>query len=155
MAERVVECKHCGSTDHCFEEVGEYSSFMCFQCGFMSDTRFSEEHDNSVEKDMSIVMNQMKIFDDERKIWWYPSVVNMGALGMIYPEPTKVSEKTGKVKDWVWKFAKVVPVEEGDAYADGYDKKLDVDGAMTFEQNDFISAIKQLGITKDLRGEKN
>ena len=154
MAERVVKCQHCGSTDNCFEEVGEYSSFMCFQCGFMSDSRFSEEHDNNVEKDMAIVMNQMKIFDDERKIWWYPSVVNMGSLGMIYPEPTDVSEN-GQVKDWVWKLAKVVPVEEGDTDAKGYDNKLDVENASSFNKDDFLSAIQKLGITKDLSGAKN
>lgn len=106
-------------------------------------------------KDMAIVMNQMKKFDDERQIWWYPSVVNMGKLGMIYPEPIEVDEENGKVKDWVWKYAKVVPVEEGDTDAEGYESKLDVDNAMTSDKNDFLSAIREMGITKDLKVEKS
>tara|TARA_R110002020_G_scaffold21575_7_gene73290 strand:+ start:13764 stop:14231 length:468 start_codon:yes stop_codon:yes gene_type:complete len=154
--ERVIICPNCGSEHHCFEEMQEdYSSFMCFQCGFMSDSRFNEEYDSDASKNMAIVMNQMKHFDDERKIWWYPSVVNMGKLGMVYPEPIEVDEENGKVLEWVWKYAKVVPVEEGDTDAEGYESKLDVDNAMTSDKNDFLSAIKEMGITKDLRVEKS
>ena len=43
-------------------------------------------------------------FDNERKIYWYPSVVNMGPKGIIYPE--------GNVDDWVWKYAQVIEVPE-------------------------------------------
>jgi len=153
--ERVVKCGNCGDNNNCFEEVQEFSSYMCFQCGFMSDARFNEEYDSDTSKDMAIVMNQMKKFDDERQIWWYPSVVNMGKLGMIYPEPIEVDEENGKVKDWVWKYAKVVPVEEGDTDAEGYESKLDVDNAMTSDKNDFLSAIREMGITKELKVEKS
>ena len=154
--ERVVKCPHCGSDHHCFEEIqDEFSSFMCFQCGFMSDTRFNEEYDSDTSKDMAIVMNQMKHFDSERKIWWYPSVVNMGKLGMIYPEPKSVNEETGRVEKWVWKYSKVVPVEEGDTEAAGYTEKLDVENGQEYEGKDFLSAIQEMGITKDLTGEKN
>tara|TARA_Y100000592_G_scaffold101160_1_gene186204 strand:+ start:22881 stop:23348 length:468 start_codon:yes stop_codon:yes gene_type:complete len=154
--ERIVKCSHCGSENNCFEEVcEEYSSFMCFQCGFMSDSRFNNEYDNDASKNMAIVMNQMKIYDSERQIWWYPSVVNMGKLGMIYPEPTSVNEETKKVQDWIWKYAKVVPVEEGDTEAKGYKEKLDVENGSVYEKDDFLSAIREMGITKDLGGEKN
>ena len=82
--ERVIICPNCGSEHHCFEEMQEdYSSFMCFQCGFMSDSRFN------------------------------------------------------------------------DTDAEGYESKLDVDNAMTSDKNDFLSAIKEMGITKDLRVEKS
>ena len=39
--ERVIICPQCFDTDHCFEEVQEkYSSYLCFSCGFMSDSRY-------------------------------------------------------------------------------------------------------------------
>ena len=42
--ERVIDCPHCKDTDSCFEETQvEYSSFMCFKCGFMSDSRFEND----------------------------------------------------------------------------------------------------------------
>ena len=47
---------------------------------------------------------------------WFPSVINMGERGMIYPE--------GKQESWVWKYAKVVDIpEEERAKYDNYDKK--------------------------------
>ena len=39
--ERVIDCPCCFDTDKCFEEVQEtYSSFLCFNCGYMSDSRY-------------------------------------------------------------------------------------------------------------------
>ena len=147
--EKVIQCTVCEDTNHCFEEVQEdYSSFMCFKCGFMSDTRFSNDHDKESEQNMSLLMNQIKVFDQARRIWWYPSVVNMGKLGMIFPEGSSKYQ-------WQWKFAKVVPVEEGDTEAEGYKEKLDIENAKAYNKTDFLSAIKEMGITKDLRSAKD
>ena len=39
--ERVIDCPVCFDVDRCFEEIQEdYSSFLCFNCGFMSDSRY-------------------------------------------------------------------------------------------------------------------
>ena len=39
--ERVIVCPVCKDSDTCFEEIQEnFSSYMCFNCGFMSDTRY-------------------------------------------------------------------------------------------------------------------
>jgi Zn ribbon nucleic-acid-binding protein len=39
--ERVVVCPVCKDTDSCFEEMQEnFSSYMCFNCGYMSDSRY-------------------------------------------------------------------------------------------------------------------
>ena len=71
----------------------------------------------------------------------------MGKLGMIFPE--------GHPTNWNWRYAKVVdiPEEERENY-DGYSQRLDIENALTFEKNDFMSACKEMGITKDLKSEK-
>jgi hypothetical protein len=39
-----IKCPHCYSKKMCFETtVEDYSSFLCFRCGFMSDTRLVPE----------------------------------------------------------------------------------------------------------------
>ena len=39
--ERVITCHVCFDTNHCFEEVQPtFSSYLCFNCGFMSDSRY-------------------------------------------------------------------------------------------------------------------
>ena len=55
--EKVIVCPICNDENHCFEEMQEdYSSFMCFHCGFMSDTRFTEENE-SLKKQIAILEN--------------------------------------------------------------------------------------------------
>ena len=39
--EKVIDCPVCYDTDNCFEDVQEsFSSYLCFSCGFMSDSRY-------------------------------------------------------------------------------------------------------------------
>jgi len=146
--EKVIQCPLCGDTDHCFEDQqDDYSSFMCFKCGFMSDSRFDENHDKEANKNTAVLINDIKQWDNDRGIYWYPSVVNMGKLGMIFPNGTK--------QDWKWSFAKVVPVKDKSPQTEGYNHMLDIDNATEYEKDDFVSAIKDMGITKDLNNEKN
>ena len=145
--ERVIICPRCLDTDHCFEEVQEtYSSYLCFSCGFMSDSRYSVgslELIDNLKKSPNLV--QDTAFEDEkRNIIWFPSVVNMGDLGMIFPE--------GTPEEYVWRYAKVIeiPEEERDQY-NNYDRRLDVDNAETFKRNEFIKACEAMGITRKMK----
>ena len=143
--ERVVECPHCGSEDHCFEEMqDEYSSFMCFNCGFMSDSRFTAENEAKIAADSSILVNKLKFWEEERGIWWFPAVVNMGKLGIIFPEGTE--------EEWVWKYAKAVPVpEEKKAQVGDYKMMLDTENAQSYDKFDFLSACQDMGIARDIK----
>lgn len=144
--ERVIDCPVCYNTDNCFEEVQEtFSSYLCFACGFMSDSRYEAGNLQLIEnlKKSPQLVQDSKFEDTHRNIVWFPSVINMGKLGMIYPEGTK--------NEYVWKYAKVIeiPKEEREKY-DNHTERLDVDGAETFEQHNFMGACKAMGITKDM-----
>ncbi len=144
--ERVVQCPHCGDEDRCFEEMQEgYSSFMCFNCGFMSDTRFTEENEAKMERDTSILINKLSWYDQVREIYWFPTVLNMGQkLGMIFPD--------GDENNWQWKYAKTVEIPEDRKAAMGnHDYMLDVDNAKAYDRMDFLSACKDMGIAKDIK----
>ena len=127
--ERVVDCPICNDVDRCFEEVQkEYSSFMCFNCGFMSDTRFTEDNQDKIDQDTTILINKLKTFDYQRDIWWFPAVVNMGKLGIIYPDGTE---------------------DKKDALPN-YKNMLDTENAKTYHKFNFLSACKDMGIAKDI-----
>ena len=135
--------------NNCFVEQTEiegepFESLICFQCGMTSNTylAFDSEKLEEYTKSHSQLMNDLKIFDKERGIVWFPSVINMGEKGIIYPE--------GKVTDWHWYYAKVIeiPEDERDKY-DGHEKRLDVDNAKKFGQFEFMEACKAMGIVKD------
>lgn len=148
--ERVIDCPHCKDTDSCFEEMQtDFSSYMCFACGFMSDSRFEKDSLQTIQNEKSTpkLVTDLRYHDIERDIVWYPSVINMGQLGMIFPE--------GHPKDWKWRYAKVVdiPEEEQESY-EGHKQRLDIENAKTFEKNDFMSACKEMGITENLKGDK-
>ena len=148
--ERVIDCPICYDRDSCFEDTQEkFKSYMCFNCGFMSSSHYTKENTDNTENTSQLV-NDLKFFDDERQIYWYPSVVNMGPKGIIYPE--------GKVESWVWKYAEVVPIKEeeqldypipgeDDKY---YTEKLDVEGAKSYGQYEFLDACKEMGITMEV-----
>ena len=147
--ERVIDCPICYDTDSCFEDTQEkFESYMCFNCGFMSSSYYTKDGVHKVEGTSKLV-EDLKFFDEERELYWYPSVVNMGPKGVIFPE--------GNIENWVWKYAEVVEIskEERDQYPvpnkDGefYKEKLDVENAETYGQYEFLKACEKMGITME------
>ena len=145
--ERIIVCPNCFDADRCFEEVQEtYSSYLCFNCGFMSDSRYKVDDLDLIEKlkNSPKLVQDTKFEDKERGIVWFLSVINMGELGLIFPE--------GRPNMYVWKYAKVVDIpEEEQSKYNNYSQRLDVDNAETFSQYNFMGACERLGITKDLK----
>ena len=145
--EKVIDCPVCYNTDNCFEEVQEtFSSYLCFSCGFMSDSRYEIGSIDVIEnlKNSPQLVRESQFEDRHRNIGWFPSVINMGKLGMIYPE--------GTTDKYVWKYAKVIdiPIEERSNY-NNYSQRLDVENAETFEQDNFMGACKAMGITERIK----
>ena len=76
--ERVIQCPVCFDEDLCFEESVlldskiESSSYLCFNCGFMSDSRFtldSKEFDNYIKSSPKLVQD-LQFKDTKRNIIW-------------------------------------------------------------------------------------
>ena len=109
--ERVITCPHCLDTNNCFEDVQPtFSSYLCFNCGYMSDSRYEIGNLQLIEnmKKSPQLVRESQFEDKERNIIWFPSVLNMGALGIIFPEV--------EVDDYVWRYAKVVSIPESDRH---------------------------------------
>ena len=144
--EKVITCPVCFDMDHCFEDIQEtFSSYLCFKCGFMSDSRYeigSLQLTENLKKSPKLV-RESKFEDKDRNIVWFPAIINMGKLGIIFPE--------GDSENYIWKYAKLIEVpEEERAIYDNYDQRLDVENAETFGQNEFMKACKAMGITREL-----
>tara|TARA_Y100001937_G_scaffold122272_1_gene182360 strand:+ start:2076 stop:2516 length:441 start_codon:yes stop_codon:yes gene_type:complete len=142
--ERVIDCPCCFDTDKCFEDIQEeFSSYLCFACGYMSDSRYKIGSVNLIEnlKTSPQLVQDLQYHDKARGIVWFPCVINMGEMGIIFPEGTK--------KDYKWKYAKLVdiPEEQRDIY-EGHTKRLDVENANTYDKDNFLQACKDMGITE-------
>ena len=127
----------------------DFESFICFYCGMTTNSYMavdSEHLEKSTEKNTAL-MNDLKIIDDERDLVWYPSVVNMGEKGIIYPD--------GKPNDWYWYYAKIVDIPEEDREKyDGHSKRLDIENTQKFGQFEFMDACKSMGIMLEGEGDK-
>ncbi len=144
--EKVITCPNCFNSDQCFEEVQEtFSSYLCFHCGFMSDSRYeigSLRLTENLKKSPKLVQDS-KFEDKARGIVWFPSVINMGKLGIIFPE--------GDTNEYVWKYAKVIDIpEEERATYDNHTQRLDIDNATTFGKYEFLKACEMMGITRNM-----
>jgi len=90
-------------------------------------------------------MREISMYDYDRKIHWFPSILNMGKMGMIYPEGTK--------DNWIWKFASVRELtkeEQKDPKYEGNEFALDIVNPKEYGQYEFIDACKDMGIIKDV-----
>tara|TARA_B100001113_G_scaffold36615_1_gene25991 strand:+ start:2161 stop:2523 length:363 start_codon:yes stop_codon:yes gene_type:complete len=120
---------------------------MCFACGFASNSLYVNDSDSltKVQESSTELMREISMYDYDRKIHWFPSILNMGKLGMIYPEGTK--------DNWVWKFAevrKLSPEEQKDPVYEGNEYTLDMDNAKQYGQYEFMNACVEMGIIKEL-----
>ncbi len=148
--EEKTNCPLCKDLhSNCFVEKTEiegnpFESYICFSCGMTSNSylAFDSEKLEEYTKSHSQLMNDLKIFDKERDIVWFPSVINMGEKGIIYPE--------GTVSNWHWYYAGVVEIPEEDREKyDGHEKRLDVENAQKFGQFQFMDACQAMGVIKD------
>ena len=152
MAEIKIDCPVCFDTNQCFEETvenenGEFKSYMCFNCGFTSNSSYKWDSPELKKAQLgsSQLMNDISFYDEERELMWFPSVLNMGKLGVIYPD--------GVQNNWNYKLAevrKLTELEKKDEKYDGHDSILDVENAKTYGQYEFLDACKEMGIIKEL-----
>ena len=151
MAEIKITCPNCLSDTHCFEEdmnqVEDFKSYMCFNCGFTSNSSFTENSDTlkKLLDNSTQLVRDVILFDYDRKITWVPTTLNMGKLGIIYPEGTKTN--------WNWKLAevrKLTPEERKDPKYQGHEHTLDMENSKTYGQYEFLDACKKMGIVKNL-----
>ena len=80
--EKKIQCPHCNAKKQCFvEDTETFKSYMCFRCGFMSDSRYSKDslEITDLENKSPKLIKELKFLDEEREIYWYPSILNMGA----------------------------------------------------------------------------
>ena len=152
MAEIKIDCPVCFNKNKCFEDTvenngSEFKSYMCFNCGFTSNSSYTWDSQELKKAQLGAtqLMNDVSFYDEDRKIMWFPSVVNMGKLGVIYPEGTK--------NNWTYKMAQVRQLSETEQKEErykGHKEILDVDNAKEYGQYEFLNACKEMGIIKDL-----
>ena len=143
-------------SNNCFKVYTEPATeehYLCMNTGYMSSTNFKLEDENfqkQMENSPELV-KALQFFDEERDLIWIPTVLNMGKLGMVFPD--------GNLQSWVWRYAKTIEISEDEKEnypvpgKDGefFTSRLDIENAESFSNNDFIGACSAMGVIKDGR----
>jgi uncharacterized Zn finger protein len=121
MKELLIDCPRCGG-NACHEVSNDkLTVWSCFGCGFTSNSTLTEEKLEEVESVIPQLYKDLR-FQDEKKLYWYPSTVLLEDKSMVFAD--------GKNKD-EWKWA-AVQSKEG---------KADMETIKYFEEKEFIEAL--------------
>ena len=99
--ERIIDCPCCFDVDRCFEDIqDDFKSYLCFNCGYMSDSRYEVDSINLIEnlKRSPKLSSRFTVQRFKKKYSLVSGVINMGEKGLIFPEGTNEN-------DYVWKYA--------------------------------------------------
>jgi len=137
-------------SDACYmqEVSSEIKNYMCYGCGFVSNSLMREE-ERFYEEQIEILPELYKdLFwtDEDGKIWM-PSVVNEPTKGMVFANGASSST-------WMWGAVKAVPVkdEEKEKYpipnkkGEYYQFRMDMTTLKNFDKFEFIDALEYINV---------
>lgn len=144
MAKRKYKCPHCKETS----VLKENDVRICLTCGFQSMPSYVDDSETMkmLNKTSPKIVKSLLFYDDDLKRYWLPSILDVNRQGMVFPE--------GNQMEWKWAYAPYVPIPVFERInypvqgKDGeyYEYRLGLDNIEYFEQNDFSSALKRLGV---------
>ncbi len=139
-------CDRCqGDACYVTEVTSEIKSYMCFGCGFQTNSlmKKGEQFFNEQMENLPSLYKELMVEDEEGKIW-FPTMINIPDKGMIFADGTRAS-------NFKWTAVKAIKMseEEKDKFkklGKDYEYKMDNDNMKHFSGDDFIEAIDFLGV---------
>ena len=141
-------------SENCFTVFNDTDAhYLCMSTGYMASSNFTMEDEN-FQKQMDNspeLVKALQHYDDDTGLIWIPTVLNMGKLGMIFPQ--------GNLEEWVWCYAKNVDISEEERKnypvpnkeGEFFKSRLDIENALIFGKHQFTEACSAMGIIKDGR----
>ena len=141
MDEIKNKCGHCGLEDTCAINVEQgVIAITCLECGFTTNS-YMVEGTETWEKLSEGFPQLIKDLGhmDEDKLMWYPSVINLKGIGILFPE--------GKsIENWYWSVAPAVRIteEEKSKFPKGQEYKTDYSQVQHFPKESYKLALVKL-----------
>jgi len=139
---------------NCFnQKIGDIQSLLCMDSGYTTNSTYKIGSDviKDAEEKAPKLVNDLKHIDEERGLVWFPSIVQVPGVGMIFPDGSSTD-------DWGYSVAKqvAIPEDEQKNYPvpgkDGtfYQSRLDMQNLKTFDKMKFQDACEELKIIEDI-----
>jgi len=165
MENKKIECPFCNSSN-CFEEeypihnapkyMSKFKSdiiqtWMCMKCGYNSSSTY-KKHTKELKEMLNTspkLVVDLKKWDDERQIYWFPAIITISSKGMLYPD--------GDKDFWQWQYIPVVKIKKkereqyripgtkGNGKNCFLKQRYAMELAQTFEREDFKEALRAMG----------
>ena len=145
----LIICNRCGSNACYKQEVNEsVNNFMCYGCGFVSNTLMKEGEVFWEEQKMKLPeLHKDLIIEDENNQILIPHTINIEDKGMVFANGSEIS-------NWKWTAVKAVDVleEEKEKYpipgknGEYYLKRMDMENGKSFEERDYMEALSYIGV---------
>jgi hypothetical protein len=135
-------------TENCRQlTVDGQSVYLCYSTGFTSNDQLiaGSDFQSKFEMTMPGWVSALRFTDAEHRCW-YPAVVNIPELGMVFPAQIE-SES-----DWQWQVAPIITMSETERAAypipgsdnEYYETRLAVEQSVFFDKTQFESACEHL-----------
>lgn len=144
-----ITCPHCGGTNCFVEEQDGIKSYLCMDCGYTTTSLNVEGSVQMIDWESTLpeLVKVIKWIDPETKLIWLPATLNVPSMGIVFPDGANAT-------DWMWRAAPVSPVEKGEEKkypipgkpGEYYKTKIDFSKSKLFDQKDFQSACKHIGL---------
>jgi hypothetical protein len=168
LGDKLVNSPICDS-NACYEsefqtENGAVKTWLCMTSGYTSNTTLTLDSD-TLKETLELTAELIKDLRQDHtppgggeKLAWFPTVIQLPDVGMIFPEPIPGSSTLSGTVDWKWTVVKSIdiPEEEQHKYPDptnpgiNYTKRVDMKNPIRFDKLCFMDAAEELGMFKNV-----
>ena len=165
--DKLVNSPICDS-NACYEsefktQDGIIKTWLCMTSGYTSNTTMTLDSE-TLKKTLELTADLIKDLRQDHippgggeKLAWFPTVIQLPEVGMIFPEPLPDSGtfEVGQI-NWTWTVVKSIdiPEDEQHKYPDptnpgtNYTKRVDMKNPIRFDKLCFMDAAEELGMFK-------
>ena len=142
---KLIKCPVCLRESALEEEEKDVKSWLCINCGYTSASIYkkgSKELKALLGGSPQLIVD-LKYFDEDRLVFWVPTVINMPTKGILTPE------HGGDKLLWVYYPLVDIPVDKRSEYPipgttnKFYEKMIDPQQSKRF--NRFYDALREMG----------
>ncbi len=147
--DNLIDCPCCGS-NACSKTPNSngVNIYLCWTCGFTTNDQLVVDSDFEKENFELIAELIKDLKQVHKNLSWYPKVINLPEVGMVFPEWNK------RVKDWYWSGVKAIPVnkDEKEKYPDPlnpgkyHTHKMDIKNIKRYDKMCFMDAAEYIGM---------
>ena len=132
-----IESPFTGKNNCFLQEIGDVKSYLCMDSGYTTNSTYEIGSDviKDAEKKAPKLVNDLRFEDESLGLIWFPSVIQVPGIGMIFPDGHSTD-------DWGYSVAKqiAIPDEEQKNYPvpgkedTYYQSRLDMENLKTFDK---------------------